>query len=86
MTFYTLIKHVDYESSSFCGNFPSIEAIFEHLSTLRGYYFGEWQPDTKQLSPVELDECDYPSVTTGWQLNGPGDCSFQIHACSLVSQ
>ena len=83
MTFYTLIRHVEYEGSSFVGNFASVEAVFAHLNEGVGYLMDGWDPKGTPLESLNEYDTDRPSVTGGWYLDGPGDVSFSIYACGV---
>ena len=83
MTFYTLIRHVEYEGSSFIGNFASIEAVFAHLKSSGGYMMTHWTPTPEELEPLDSYDTDRASVTGGWYLDAPSDLSFSIYACSV---
>ena len=83
--FYTLTRHVEYEGATFLGNFTSIEQVFAYLSQLEGYLMDEWQPQASELDTLDAYDTDKHGVTSGWDLNGPGDMSFRIYACSVSS-
>ncbi len=83
MTFFTLVRHVEYEGGDLQGNFASLDAVFAHLAQLEGWMMDGWEPDTEEIVPLEPDEVYFPSASTGWELNAPGDISFRIYACSL---
>ena len=83
MTFYTLIRHVEYEGSSFIGNFASIEGCFTHLREAGGYMMDHWHPTSADLEPLDSYDTDRASVTGGWYLDAPSDLSFSIYACTV---
>jgi len=85
MTFYTLIRHVEYEGSSFIGNFASVDAVFAYLKQRGGYMMdAAWHPTSAELEPLEEEyDLDRASVTGGWYLDAPSDLSFSIYACSV---
>ena len=84
MTFYTLMQHVDYEGSSFCGNFASLEDVFAYLHQAEGWMMDEWFPQQEELEYIDNDyDIAFASVTSGWRLDAPGNSHFRIYACSL---
>ena len=83
MTFYTLIRHVEYEGSSFVGNFASVDAVFTYLKQSGGYMMDDWHPTSAELEPLDDYDLHRASVTGGWYLDAPSDLSFSIYACSV---
>ena len=84
MTFYTLIQYVDYEGSTFHGNFASLEDVFTYLHQAEGWMMDEWFPQQEELELIDNEyDIDFVSVSTGWRLDAPGDSHFHIYACSV---
>ena len=86
MTFYILLQHVDYEGGSLKGTFASLEDALDHIDQMDGYFMDEFLVDRDALTP--LDDCigyinQIQNATGGWIVDGPGDLSFAIYACSL---
>ena len=86
MTFYTLIRYIEYEGSNFCGNFASLEEVFTYLHQTDGWLMDEWFPQPEELECIDDNyDIDFASVTSGWRLDAPGDSHFHIYACSVRS-